>query len=211
MAYQHTQIESKWQRYWQQADIFKSEEKSGKPKYYVLDMFPYPSASGLHVGHALGYTATDIVARYYRMRGYSVLHPMGWDAFGLPAEQHAIETGEHPAKLTYRNIENYKSQLTRLGMSYDWSRELFTCEPDYYKWTQWIFNVLYGRGLAYQAEIAVNWCPALKTVLANEEVVDGKSELGGHPVLRVPMRQWMLKITAYAERLLGDLDKLDWP
>ena len=211
MAYQHIQIESKWQRHWQQADIFKSVENSAKPKYYVLDMFPYPSAAGLHVGHALGYTATDIVARFYRMRGYSVLHPMGWDAFGLPAEQHAIETGEHPAKLTYRNIENYKSQLTRLGMSYDWSREVFTCEPDYYKWTQWIFKVLYERGLAYQAEIAVNWCPALKTVLANEEVVDGKSERGGHPVSRVPMRQWMLKITAYAERLLADLEKLDWP
>ncbi|MEN9809797.1 MAG: hypothetical protein RLZZ488_1364 [Pseudomonadota bacterium] len=211
MTYLHKDIEPKWQKIWNEKNIFATTEDPAKPKYYALDMFPYPSASGLHVGHALGYTATDIVARYYRMKGYNVLHPMGWDAFGLPAEQHAIETGEHPAKLTYRNIDNYRRQLSALGMSYDWKREVATCDPSYYHWTQKIFQILFDRGLAYQAEMAVNWCPALKTVLANEEVIDGKSERGGHPVMRVPMRQWMLKITAYAERLLADLDVLDWP
>lgn len=211
MAYHPTSLEPFWQHHWSQSKVFKTTEDTSKPKYYVLDMFPYPSAAGLHVGHALGYTATDIVARFYRMKGYSVLHPMGWDAFGLPAEQHAIETGEHPADLTYRNIENYKKQLQKLGMSYDWEREIYTCDPNYYKWTQWIFKILFERGLAYQSEIAVNWCPTLKTVLANEEIVDGKSERGGHPVYRVPMRQWMLKITSYADRLLDDLDALDWP
>lgn len=211
MAYQHASIEPKWQQHWAAHSIFKTTEDISRPKYYVLDMFPYPSAAGLHVGHALGYTATDIVARYYRMKGYNVLHPMGWDAFGLPAEQHAIDTGEHPAKLTYRNIDNFRRQLTSLGFSYDWKREIATCDPSYYHWTQKIFQILFEKGLAYQAEMLVNWCPALKTVLANEEVIEGKSERGGHPVLRMPMRQWMLKITAYAERLLADLDALDWP
>ena len=211
MTYQHKNIEPKWQKHWADKDVFATTEDAAKPKFYTLDMFPYPSAAGLHVGHVLGYAATDIVARYYRMRGYNVLHPMGWDAFGLPAEQHAIDTGEHPAKLTYRNINNYRRQLSALGLSYDWKREFATCDPEYYHWTQKIFQVLFERGLAYQAEMAVNWCPALKTVLANEEVIDGKSERGGHPVIRVPMRQWMLKITAYAERLLSDLDGLDWP
>ncbi|NBO37118.1 leucine--tRNA ligase [bacterium] len=211
MAYSHTNIEPKWQKHWAEHNLFKTTETAGQPKYYVLDMFPYPSAAGLHVGHVLGYTATDIVARYYRMKGYNVLHPMGWDAFGLPAEQHAIDTGEHPAKLTYRNIDNFRRQLSALGFSYDWAREIATCDPKYYHWTQKIFQILYEKGLAYQAEMLVNWCPALKTVLANEEVIDGKSERGGHPVLRMPMRQWMLKITAYAERLLADLDALDWP
>lgn len=211
MTYQHASIEPKWQQHWAAHSIFKTTEDTSRPKYYVLDMFPYPSAAGLHVGHALGYTATDIVARYYRMKGYNVLHPMGWDAFGLPAEQHAIDTGEHPAKLTYRNIDNFRRQLTSLGFSYDWKREIATCDPSYYHWTQKIFQILFEKGLAYQAEMLVNWCPALKTVLANEEVIEGKSERGGHPVLRMPMRQWMLKITAYAERLLADLDALDWP
>ncbi|NBX16110.1 MAG: leucine--tRNA ligase [Proteobacteria bacterium] len=211
MTYQHKICEPKWQKHWADNSVFATTEDPAKPKFYALDMFPYPSAAGLHVGHVLGYTATDIVARYYRMKGYNVLHPMGWDAFGLPAEQHAIETGEHPAKLTYRNIANFRRQLTALGLSYDWQREFATCDSDYYHWTQKIFQVLFERGLAYQAEMAVNWCPALKTVLANEEVIDGKSERGNHPVVRVPMRQWMLKITAYAERLLADLDGLDWP
>lgn len=211
MAYQHTEIEPKWQKLWTDNSIFKTTEDPSRPKYYVLDMFPYPSAAGLHVGHVLGYTATDIVARFYRMKGYNVLHPMGWDAFGLPAEQHAIDTGEHPAKLTFRNIDNFRRQLSALGFSYDWSREIATCDPSYYHWTQKIFQILYEKGLAYQAEMLVNWCPALKTVLANEEVIDGKSERGGHPVHRVPMRQWMLKITAYAEQLLSGLDGVDWP
>lgn len=211
MPYKHTEIEPKWQKFWESNNTFKADDNSKKQKFYALDMFPYPSASGLHVGHAVGYTATDIVSRFYRMRGYNVLHPMGWDAFGLPAEQHAIQTGEHPAKITFDCINNYRTQLKRLGMSYDWGREFATCDKDYYKWTQWIFKVLHDKGLAYEAEIHVNWCPELKTVLANDEVVDGKSERGGHPVFRVPMKQWMLKITAYAERLLTSLDKLDWP
>jgi leucyl-tRNA synthetase len=173
-------------------------------------MFPYPSGSGLHVGHLEGYTATDILARYKRMRGFNVLHPMGWDAFGLPAEQHAMETKTHPAVTTRKNIETFKSQIRRVGFSYDWDREINTTDPEYYRWTQWIFMKLFEKGLAYEAEVAVNWCPALGTVLANEEVIDGKSERGGHPVIRKPMRQWILKITAYAERLLADLEKLDW-
>lgn len=181
-----------------------------KPKYYVLDMFPYPSGSGLHVGHPEGYTATDILARYKRMRGYNVLHPMGWDAFGLPAEQYAIQTGTHPRVTTERNINRFRQQLQMLGFSYDWDREISTTDPTYYKWTQWIFTQLFERGLAYQALVPVNWCPALGTVLANEEVIDGLSERGGHPVVRMPMRQWMLRITAYADRLLDDLDDLDW-
>jgi leucyl-tRNA synthetase len=211
MAYQPSKIEPKWQKTWDQNQTFKTEDKSSKPKYYVLDMFPYPSSTGLHVGHPEGYTATDILARYKRSKGFNVLHPMGWDAFGLPAEQFAIKTGVHPAKTTNEAIENFRRQLKMLGFSYDWTREISTCSPDYYHWTQWIFLRLYEKGLAYQTEVAVNWCPELKTVLANEEVVDGKSERGGHPVFRVPMKQWMLKITDYAEKLLQGLDKLDWP
>jgi leucyl-tRNA synthetase len=211
MSYQHKQLEPHWQNHWKNKNIFKTNEDTSKPKFYALDMFPYPSASGLHVGHPMGYTATDIVSRYYRMKGYNVLHPMGWDAFGLPAEQHAIDTGEHPSKVTDRSIDNFKKQLQSLGFSYDWEKEIATCDPKYYHWTQWIFSLLYKKGLAYQAEVFVNWCPALKTVLANEEVIDGKSERGNHPVFRVPMKQWMLKITSYAERLLDDLNKLDWP
>jgi leucyl-tRNA synthetase len=211
MAYQPGAIESKWQQFWEKNQTFKTEQTSTKPKYYVLDMFPYPSSTGLHVGHPEGYTATDIMARYKRAKGFNVLHPMGWDAFGLPAEQYAIKTGQHPAVTTHQAIENFRRQLSMLGFSYDWSREIATCDPKYYHWTQWIFLKLYEKGLAYQTEVAVNWCPELKTVLANEEVVDGKSERGGHPVYRVPMKQWMLKITDYAEKLLQGLDKLDWP
>ncbi len=209
--YDHKTIESKWQLYWEENKTFRTEENSGRPKYYVLDMFPYPSGQGLHVGHPLGYIATDIVARFKRMNGFNVLHPMGWDAFGLPAEQHALETGTHPAKTTAANIENYRRQLKMLGFSFDWDREINTTDPDYYKWTQWIFLQLYKKGLAYQAKVPVNWCPKLGTVLANEEVIDGKSERGEHPVFRVPMLQWMLKITEYADRLLDGLDDLDWP
>jgi leucyl-tRNA synthetase len=214
-AYPFDQIEPKWQKYWLEHKTFKAadpgEPGSEKPKYYILDMFPYPSAAGLHVGHPEGYTATDILARYKRMKGFNVLHPMGWDAFGLPAEQHAIETKTHPRVVTKRNVENFKRQIQSLGFSYDWDREVNTTDPDYYRWTQWIFLKLYERGLAYETEAPVNWCPALGTVLANEEVIDGKSERGGHPVVRQPMRQWMLKITEYAERLLTDLEGLDWP
>ena len=212
MAYTPSRIEPKWQKNWDLNQTFKTEgPESKKPKYYILDMFPYPSSSGLHVGHPEGYTATDILARYKRAKGFNVLHPMGWDAFGLPAEQFALKTGVHPAKTTADAMETFRRQLSMLGFSYDWSREVSTCDPDYYKWTQFIFLKLYEKGLAYQKEVPVNWCPELKTVLANEEVVDGKSERGGHPVYRVPMKQWMLKITDYAERLLRDLDKLDWP
>jgi len=209
--YDHKTIESKWQLYWEENKTFRTEENSDRPKYYVLDMFPYPSGQGLHVGHPLGYIATDIVARFKRMNGFNVLHPMGWDAFGLPAEQHALETGTHPAKTTAANIENYRRQLKMLGFSFDWDREINTTDPDYYKWTQWIFLQLYKKGLAYEAKVPVNWCPKLGTVLANEEIIDGKSERGEHPVFRVPMRQWMLKITEYADRLLDGLDDLDWP
>ncbi|KAH0970020.1 hypothetical protein GBA52_022176 [Prunus armeniaca] len=211
--YPFHEIELKWQRYWEENQTFRTPDEidTSKPKYYVLDMFPYPSGAGLHVGHPLGYTATDILARLKRMQGYNVLHPMGWDAFGLPAEQYAIETGTHPKITTLKNIDRFRSQLKSLGFSYDWDREISTTEPEYYRWTQWIFLQLLKRGLAYQAEVPVNWCPALGTVLANEEVVDGVSERGGHPVIRKPMKQWMLKITAYADRLLEDLDDLDWP
>ncbi|CAI7781326.1 unnamed protein product [Closterium sp. NIES-54] len=240
-AYPFTEIEAKWQAQWEEKATFRTPDDvdTSKPKYYVLDMFPYPSGAGLHVGHPEGYTATDIVARYKRMRGFNVLHPMGWDAFGLPAEQYAIETGTHPRVTTERNIGRFRSQLKALGFSYDWQREVSTTDPDYYRWTQWIFLQILNRGLAYQADVAVNWCPALGTVLANEEVVDGLSERGGHPVIRKvfpmgtvlvneevvdgvsergghpvirkPMRQWMLRITEYADRLLDDLDGLDWP
>jgi leucyl-tRNA synthetase len=209
--YNPEEIETKWQAYWDEQDVYRVGEDRSKPKYYILDMFPYPSGSGLHVGHVEGYTATDIMSRYKRMQGFNVLHPMGWDAFGLPAEQYALKTGTHPAITTASNIATFKRQLKRLGFSYDWSREVNTTDPSYYKWTQWIFLKLYERGLAYIAEVPVNWCPALGTVLANEEVIDGKSERGGHPVVRKPMRQWILRITEYAERLLADLDLIDWP
>ncbi len=209
--YHHPEIERKWQRYWLENKTFKSEVDTSKPKFYVLDMFPYPSGDGLHVGHPEGYTATDIIARYKRMRGFNVLHPMGWDAFGLPAERHAVRTGEHPAVVTNKNCDTFRRQIQSLGLSYDWEREINTTDPKYYKWTQWIFQVLFERGLAYQAEAPVNWCPALGTVLANEEVKDGKYVETGDPVERRMMKQWMLKITAYAERLLEDLDELDWP
>ncbi|MEO7032809.1 MAG: leucine--tRNA ligase [Polyangiaceae bacterium] len=211
MAYDHKQIEPRWQEYWAAHQTFKAERRAGHPKYYVLDMFPYPSGTGLHVGHPEGYTATDIVARYKRMNGFDVLHPMGWDAFGLPAEQHAIETGTPPASTTARNIATFKRQLKSLGFAYDWSREINTTDPTYFRWTQWIFLQLFSRGLAFQAEIPVNWCPQLGTVLANEEVVDGKSERGNYPVVRQPLRQWQLRITAYADRLSSELEPLDWP
>ncbi|HEX7057411.1 MAG TPA: leucine--tRNA ligase [Bacilli bacterium] len=210
-GYQPQKIEPKWQAYWEKNRTFKVLDDDKKPKFYALDMFPYPSGAGLHVGHPEGYTATDIVSRYKRMKGFNVLHPMGWDAFGLPAEQHALDTGKHPRDITFKNIDNFRRQIKSLGFSYDWDREFSTTDADYYKWTQWIFIQLYKKGLAYMAEIPVNWCPALGTVLANEEVIDGKSERGGHPVIRKPMRQWVLKITEYAERLLADLEELDWP
>ena len=212
MSYDHKQIEKKWQKYWADHKTFKTDAYNfDKPKYYVLDMFPYPSGQGLHVGHPEGYTATDIIARMKRMQGYNVLHPMGFDAFGLPAEQFAIKTGQHPETFTYKNIDHFKDQIKALGFSYDWDREIRTCDPDYYKWTQWIFLKMYEAGLAYESYMPVNWCPELRAVLANEEVIDGKSERGGYPVIRKPMRQWVLKITAYAEKLLQDLDTVDWP
>jgi leucyl-tRNA synthetase len=211
MAYDHRSIEPRWQRYWEEKQTFKAVRRSGHPKLYALDMFPYPSGSGLHVGHPEGYTATDIVVRYRKMQGYDVLHPMGWDAFGLPAEQHAIATGTHPRDTTQKNIANFRRQLKALGFAYDWSREVDTTDPNYVRWTQWIFLKLFERGLAFQAEIPVNWCPALGTVLANEEVVDGRSERGNYPVIRQPLRQWQLRITAYADRLASELEGLDWP
>jgi leucyl-tRNA synthetase len=240
-------IEPRWQKFWEENNTFHTPDASDKPKTYILDMFPYPSGAGLHVGHPEGYTATDILCRYLRMTGHNVLHPMGWDAFGLPAEQYAIETGTHPRETTQRNIDTFRRQIKMLGFSYDWEREIDTTDPGYFKWTQWIFLQLFdtwydkeqkrGRSiselpipaeikakgpaaveayqgskrLAYQAEVPVNWCPALGTVLANEEVVDGKSERGGHPVVRMPLRQWLLRITAYAERLLDDLEEVHWP
>ncbi|MEK3901527.1 MULTISPECIES: leucine--tRNA ligase [unclassified Paenibacillus] len=210
IGYRAQTIEPKWQKFWDENKTFKTSEEAGKPKFYALDMFPYPSGAGLHVGHPEGYTATDIVSRFKRMRGYNVLHPMGWDAFGLPAEQYAMDTGQHPRDITFKNIDNFRRQIKSLGFSYDWDREISTTDPGYYKWTQWIFIQLYNRGLAYVAEVSVNWCEALGTVLANEEVIDGKSERGGHPVVRRPMRQWILKITEYADRLLEDLEELDW-
>ena len=210
-VYDFDAIERKWQAYWLERKTFKSDVDPTKPKYYVLDMFPYPSGAGLHVGHPEGYTATDIVARYKRMRGFNVLHPMGWDAFGLPAERHAVRTGEHPAIITKKNCDTFRRQIQRLGLSYDWDREIDTTDPRYYKWTQWIFTVLFEKGLAYEVEAPVNWCPALGTVLANEEVKDGRYVETGDPVERRLMRQWMLRITAYAERLLEDLECLDWP
>ncbi|MFD2922785.1 leucine--tRNA ligase [Halobacillus naozhouensis] len=211
MAFDHKKIEKKWQKYWVDNKVFKTDNDSEKEKFYALDMFPYPSGAGLHVGHPEGYTATDILSRMKRMQGYEVLHPIGWDAFGLPAEQYALDTGNDPREFTKHNIDTFRRQIQELGFSYDWDREVNTTDPDYYKWTQWIFLKLYEKGLAYIDEVAVNWCPALGTVLANEEVIDGKSERGGHPVERRPMKQWMLKITAYADRLLDDLEELDWP
>ena len=209
--YNFSAIEKKWQRFWLENKTFKTDSSKSGEKFYCLDMFPYPSGAGLHVGHPEGYTATDILCRYKRMKGFNVLHPMGWDAFGLPAEQYAVETGTHPAVTTKKNVDRFREQIRALGFSYDWDREVNTTDPKYYKWTQWIFEQLYKKGLAYVAEVPVNWCPALGTVLANEEVIDGRSERGNHPVIRKPMRQWMLKITEYAERLLNDLDTLDWP
>lgn len=211
MKYDPHLIEKKWQRFWSEQRSFKAIEDPNKQKYYVLDMFPYPSGSGLHVGHLIGYTATDVLTRYKLAQGFSVLHPMGWDSFGLPAEQYAIRTGTHPAVTTKSNIKNFKVQLNAIGYAYDWDRELQTSDPKYYKWTQWIFTKLYDLGLAYQADLLVNWCPALGTVLANEEVENGFSKEGGHPIQRRPLTQWVLKITAYADRLLKDLDLVDWP
>ena len=244
--YNPKEIEPKWQKYWDQNKTFKSESP-GTKKLYCLDMFPYPSGSGLHVGHPLGYTATDIYSRFKRMNGYSVLHPMGFDAFGLPAEQHAVATGEHPAIITKKNCAIFTEQLKLVGLSYDWDRSLATCDSEYYKWTQWIFLKIYNswfdesqqkarpiselpipeeirkegnlavqqyqaqHRLAYYTDAMVNWCPALGTVLANEEVIEGKSERGGHDVVRKPMKQWMLRITKYTERLLSELDDIDWP
>jgi leucyl-tRNA synthetase len=211
MPYDHRAIEARWQEYWDKNKTFRAYRRPGHPKFYVLDMFPYPSGNGLHVGHPEGYTATDIIARYKKMRGFDVLHPMGWDAFGLPAEQYAIQTGTPPAATTRRNIGMFRSQLKRLGFAYDWDREISTTDPEYVRWTQWIFLQLFERGLAFQAEIPVNWCPALGTVLANEEVIEGRSERGNHPVVRQPLRQWQLRITAYADRLADELNGLDWP
>lgn len=210
--YNHKEIEPKWQQYWADNHTFKTGTDASKPKFYALDMFPYPSGAGLHVGHPEGYTATDILSRYKRAKGYNVLHPMGWDAFGLPAEQYAMDTGNDPADFTAQNIATFKRQINALGFSYDWDREVNTTDPNYYKWTQWIFTKLYEKGLAYEAEVPVNWVEELGTAIANEEVLpDGTSERGGYPVVRKPMRQWMLKITAYAERLLNDLEEVDWP
>lgn len=210
--YNHKEIEPKWQKFWAENQTFRTGTDADKPKFYALDMFPYPSGAGLHVGHPEGYTATDILSRYKRAQGYNVLHPMGWDAFGLPAEQYAMDTGNDPAEFTAENIANFKRQINALGFSYDWDREVNTTDPNYYKWTQWIFTKLYEKGLAYEAEVPVNWVEELGTAIANEEVLpDGTSERGGYPVVRKPMRQWMLKITAYADRLLEDLEELDWP
>lgn len=213
MAYDHKAIEKKWQRYWKQHKTFKATLDKDQKKYYALDMFPYPSGQGLHVGHPEGYTATDVMSRLKRMQGFNVLHPMGWDAFGLPAEQYALKTGHNPANFTNQNVDHFRDQIQSLGFSYDWDREVNTTDPNYYKWTQWIFEQLYKKGLAYEDEIMVNWAPDFMggTVVANEEVVDGKTERGGYPVYRVPMRQWVLKITAYADRLIDDLDLVDWP
>lgn len=211
MPYDHRSIEPKWQARWNQSGLHKTTFDSSRPKFYALDMFPYPSGAGLHVGHCEGYAATDIITRWKRMQGFNVLHPMGWDAFGLPAENYAIKTGIHPRETTATAIANFRRQIDSVGFAYDWDREINTTDPGYFKWTQWIFLQLFKKGLAFQSEIAVNWCPALGTVLANEEVINGKSEVGNHPVVHQPLRQWMLRITAYADRLLSDLDQVDWP
>ena len=210
MSYDHQQIEKKWQDKWESSRLFYCRRDTKKPKFYALSMFPYPSGSGLHIGHLASYIPTEVIARFKRAKGFNVLHPMGYDAFGLPAEQYAIKTGVHPEKVTQKAIEKFRQQLKSFGYSFDWSREISTCQPAYYKWTQYIFKIFYKKNLAYQANTAVNWCPALRTVLANEEVLDGKSEMGGHKVLRVLKKQWMLKITAYCERLIKDLDEVDW-
>ena len=213
MAYQHKEVEKKWQRFWEENQTFKTSSDHSKEKFFAMDMFPFPSGQGLHVGHPEGYTATDIVSRMKRMQGFNVLHPMGFDAFGLPTEEYAIKTGEDPRVVTAKNVKNFRRQMKTLGLSYDWSREVNTTDPKYYKWTQWIFEQLYKKGLAYEDEIMVNWAPDYNggTVVANEEIIDGKTERGGFPVYRIPMRQWALKITAYADRLLEDLDDVDWP
>ena len=212
MSYEHQKIEQKWVKIYEDKKPFCCNVYDfSKPKYYVLDMFPYPSGQGLHVGHPEGYTATDVIARMKRMQGFNVLHPMGWDSFGLPAEQFAIKNNKHPGEFTAKNIANFKHQIKSLGFSYDWSKEIATSDPSYYKWTQWIFTELYKSGLAYVSNVPVNYCPMLGTVLANEEVIDGKSERGGYPVIKMPMRQWVLRITDYAEKLLDGLDSLDWP
>ena len=212
MGYDYKKIEPKWQKVWEENKTYKCDTYDfSKPKYYILDMFPYPSGQGLHVGHPEGYTASDVLARMKRMQGYNVLHPMGWDSFGLPAEQYAMKTNQHPSIITEKNINNFRRQIKSLGFSYDWDREIATSDPSYYKWTQWIFLKLYNSGLAYVDYRPVNFCPTLGTVLANEEVIDGKSEVGGYPVIRKPMRQWLLRITNYADKLLEGLDGLDWP
>ncbi|PWT36635.1 leucine--tRNA ligase [Limosilactobacillus reuteri] len=213
MAYDHKTIEKKWQKFWKKNETFKADLNKDQKKYYALDMFPYPSGQGLHVGHPEGYTATDVMSRMKRMQGFNVLHPMGWDAFGLPAEQYALKTGHNPKDFTNKNIDHFRDQIQLLGFSYDWDREVNTTDPKFYKWTQWIFEQLYKKGLAYESEIMVNWAPDFMggTVVANEEVEDGKTKRGGYPVYRKPMRQWVLKITAYADRLIDDLDLVDWP
>lgn len=213
--YPHQSIEPKWQRYWAEHDTFEclnpELENSHKPKFYALDMFPYPSGAGLHVGHPKGYTATDIIARYKHAKGFHVLHPMGWDAFGLPAENYAIKTGTHPAVTTANNITHFREQLKKFGFSFDWNREVDTTDPEYYKWSQWIFSKLFEAGLAYESDKPINFCPSCKTGLANEEVINGKCERCGTPVEKRPIRQWVLAITKYADRLLSDIDRLDWP
>lgn len=211
MPYEHQKIEQKWQKYWDENQTFATTDDTSKPKYYAMDMFPYPSGQGLHVGHPEGYTATDIMSRFKRANGFNVLHPMGWDAFGLPAEQYAMKTGHNPADFTSQNVDHFREQIKSLGLSYDWNREINTTDPAYYKWTQWIFEKLYEKGLAYESNMMVNWDPIDRVVLANEEVIDGKSERSGNKVERKALRQWVLKITAYADRLVDDLDDLDWP
>ena len=212
MGYDYKKIEPKWQKVWEENKTYKCDVYDfSKPKYYILDMFPYPSGQGLHVGHPEGYTASDVLARMKRMQGFNVLHPIGWDSFGLPAEQYAMKTNQHPSIITEKNINNFRRQIKSLGFSYDWDREIATSDPTYYKWTQWIFLRLFDNDLAYIDYRPVNFCPTLGTVLANEEVIDGKSEVGGYPVIRKPMRQWLLKITDYADKLLEGLDGLDWP
>ncbi|MBZ6008044.1 leucine--tRNA ligase [Leuconostoc gelidum subsp. aenigmaticum] len=211
MSYEHQKIEQKWQKYWDENQTFATTDDTSKPKYYAMDMFPYPSGQGLHVGHPEGYTATDIMSRFKRANGFNVLHPMGWDAFGLPAEQYAMKTGHNPADFTSQNVDHFREQIKSLGLSYDWNREINTTDPAYYKWTQWIFEKLYEKGLAYESNMMVNWDPIDRVVLANEEVIDGKSERSGNKVERKALRQWVLKITAYADRLVDDLDDLDWP
>ena len=210
MEYNFKEMEKKWQKYWLDNKTFATNIESEKPKFYALDMFPYPSGSGLHVGHPKGYTATDIISRFKRLKGFEVMHPMGWDAFGLPAEQYALKTGNHPAGFTQTNIDTFRKQIQSLGFSYDWDREINTTDPEYYRWSQWIFLKLYEHGLAEVQEVPVNYCQECGAVLANEEVTNGLCERG-HGVIQLPMRQWVLKITKYADRLLDDLNTLDWP